>query len=69
VEYLGPIISANGVVVDLAKIYSIQSWATPASITQLRSFLGLTGYYRRFIKDNGLICRPLDDLLKKDPFN
>jgi hypothetical protein len=44
------------------------SQSIPKSATQLKSFLGLIGYYRRFIQGYGLICRPLHDLLKKDSF-
>jgi hypothetical protein len=69
VEYLGHIISGQGVATDPAKIETIQNWQTPKSVTQLRSFLGLTGYYRRFTQNYGLLCGPLHDLLWKDSFN
>lgn len=68
VEYLGHIISGQGVSTDPAKISAIADSTTPSSVTQLRSFLGLAGYYRRFIKHYGIICRPLHDLLKKGQF-
>ncbi|XP_019255164.1 PREDICTED: uncharacterized protein LOC109233755 [Nicotiana attenuata] len=68
VDYLGHIISAQGLSVDPAKIHAIQQWPPPYSIKKIRSFLGLAGYYRRFIHHYAALARPLSDLLRKDSF-
>jgi hypothetical protein len=65
VEYLGYVIT-QGVATNPAKVEAINNWPIPKNVTQLRGFLGLAGYYRRFIQGYGLMCRPLHDLLKKD---
>jgi hypothetical protein len=51
--------------VDKAKIDTIKSWLIPATLTQLHSFLGLLGFYRRFVRDFSTIASPLSDLMKK----
>ncbi|GJY21132.1 hypothetical protein Tco_0393698 [Tanacetum coccineum] len=64
VEYLGHVISAQRVATDPVKVQAMQTWPVPKNIKQLKSFLGLTGYYKRFIKDFATLSRPLTQLLK-----
>lgn len=59
-------ISIKGVSTNPDKIESIQNWPTPSSITSLRGFLGLTGYYRRFVQKYAQLAAPLTDLLQQN---
>ena len=63
VKYLGHVISANGIATDPDKIDSIKTWPVPTSMEELRTFLGFSGYYRKFVSDYAKLVKPLNDLL------
>ncbi|GAV62964.1 hypothetical protein CFOL_v3_06486 [Cephalotus follicularis] len=65
VTFLGHIVSSEGLSVDPSKIESIVDWPQPRSVTEVRSFLGLAGYYRRFIKGFSKLAKPLTQLNQK----
>uniref|UniRef100_A0ACD5WUZ7 Uncharacterized protein n=1 Tax=Avena sativa TaxID=4498 RepID=A0ACD5WUZ7_AVESA len=65
VAYLGHVISGDGVATYESKIQSIREWPTPNTLKELQAFLGLTGYYRKFIKHYAILSQPLSALLKK----
>jgi hypothetical protein len=65
VTFLGYVVTPQGIEVDEAMIEAINSWLIPPTLTQLRSFLGLVGFYQCFMRDFSAIAAPLNDLMKK----
>jgi hypothetical protein len=66
VSFLGHSISNGGISVDLAKVKEIVAWSIPTTVTEIRSFLGLVGYYRRFIEGFSKISKPMTSLVEKE---
>jgi hypothetical protein len=65
VSFLGRVISPEGITVDPGKVRDVLDWKMPTSVTQVRSFLGLAGYYQRFIPNFSKILKPITEPLKK----
>lgn len=68
IAYLGHVISGQGVSMDFSKVKVVSTWPTPTTVCALHGFLGLTGYYHKFIKSYGEVVAPLTKLLKKEVF-
>ena len=66
VTFLGHIVSRDGIQVDPQKIEVILAWKPPKNVREIRSFLGIAGYYRRFVKGFSVITTPMTRLLQKD---
>ncbi|GKE16664.1 putative reverse transcriptase domain-containing protein [Tanacetum coccineum] len=66
VQFLGHVIDSQGIHVDPAKIEAFENWASPSTPAEVRQFLGLAGYYRRFIKDFSKIAKSVTELTQKN---
>jgi hypothetical protein len=66
VSFLGHVITRGGIAVDPGKVRDVLNWEPPTTVLEIRSFLGLAGYYRRFIEGFSKIVKPLTLLLEKD---
>ena len=65
-QFLGHVLTPDGVLVDPSKVQNVLDWKSPKSVHQIRQFLGLAGYYRRFILDFSKIAQPMTRLLQKE---
>ena len=66
VVFLGHVISSQGIQVDPKKIEAVLNWEAPTNVSEVRSFLGLAGYYRRFVEGFSILAGPITKLLRKD---
>jgi hypothetical protein len=66
VAFLGHVISKGGISVDPSKVQDVLSWNAPMSVSNIQSFLGLAGHYRRFIEGFSKISKPMNKLLEED---
>jgi hypothetical protein len=66
VGFLGHVVSGEGIAVDPSKVEAVTEWKAPTLVGEIHSFLGLAGYYRRFIENFSKIAKPMIELLKKD---
>ncbi|WVZ48686.1 hypothetical protein U9M48_000105 [Paspalum notatum var. saurae] len=66
VKFLGHVVSNGGIAVDQSKVSEVQNWKIPEDVKGIRSFLGLAGYYRRFIEGFSKIAKPMTALLEKN---
>lgn len=65
IHYLGHVLSGNGVHTDPSKVAAVMQWPPPANVHELRGFLGLARFYRKFIRNIAVIAKPLTNLLNK----
>ena len=65
VNFLGHVVSEAGIAIDHSKVEAVQEWQRPTNVFEVRSFLGLAGYYRRFVEDFSRIAAPMTRLTRK----
>ena len=66
IRFLGVVIGPNGIEMEKKKVDGVLSWPEPKNVKDVRKFLGLANYYRRFIKDFTQVARPMNTLMRKD---
>jgi hypothetical protein len=66
ISFLGHVINQNGISMEKSKVKAVLDWPVPKTVNDIRAFLGLAGYYRKFVKNFSMISAPLSELLKKD---